>query len=321
MEAFVPAIEKASGRQVPVNYNVLVTTGRTSCYRVNLQQSVKAGGYRECFEARDPENNVLVAKDFDSFEMFGLAQSVYEMFGNSKMLDALNNRQDPHLMVVESLGIGSYEDLVAARYAGDARIVGWRQAAKVFNFGGAGGMAASTFISLLNTEARETLRELDPEAPLVDIVQLALDTWKDFWELGPLFRWASSKTRGGGYNTKYEQPITGRIRKGFTYCQLLNSTFQPRCADAAKGAIKAVMNEMPEQWGVYPFVFVHDEIGFEGPVDELAEWDVRAGQLMIEGATPFLPDCKLGVGTEVTGTTWSKSGVSVEQYLKSKEAA
>ena len=76
MESFAPSLRKASGRQIQTRYNVLVSTGRTSSFgEANMQQQSKATGHRECFEPVDINNNVLVNMDFDSFELFGLAQT------------------------------------------------------------------------------------------------------------------------------------------------------------------------------------------------------------------------------------------------------
>ena len=313
MEAFAPALRENSGRQICTNYNVLVSTGRTSSWGVNMQQMSKQPGHRECFEPRDPENNVLVAMDYDSFEMFGLAQTVYEEFETDKMLSVLNSGQDPHLMTVADLTGEKYDVLAKKRAAGDKEVEAWRQAGKAYSFGAGGGMAAATFISTMSPDQRATLQTLDPDRALTDIVQESLNAWWKFWELEPLRTKAQRNTKRR--SCEYIQPITGRVRRGFTYCSYLNYHFQPRCADAAKRGLQLIVNEIVED-EVVPVAFLHDELVFEGPDGSgLRSWTEKARELMVAGAQEILPDCKMRVGVEVCGKQWSKGGVNVEQWL------
>ena len=179
-------------------------------------------------------------------------------------------------------------------------------------------MAAPTFISTLDADQRKTLQSLAPHTALTKVVQKALDDWWKYWELEPLRAKAKRNTKSR--NCEYSQPITGRVRRGFTYCQYLNYHFQPRCADAAKRSISRCVEVLADTQ-VRPCIFTHDELTFEGPEETVIEWTQIAHSAMVEGAKEILPDCDLGVGIDVCGVNWKKSGVGVEQWIKAKESA
>ena len=128
LSAFIPALEAGI---VNPNYDVLKETGRTSSFNPNIQQQPRKGGVRELY--RPPGGHAFVDSDYSTVELVALAQVCLDLFGHSKMADAINAGQDLHLVTAANiLGI-SYEECVTRYKAGDAEVKDTRQTSKCFH--------------------------------------------------------------------------------------------------------------------------------------------------------------------------------------------
>ena len=318
VNAFVPALKKAAGHRVAPSYNFLVSTGRMSCRKPNQQQLPRAAGARECFKAGT--GRIIVCIDFDSFEMFGLAQILLWEFNETKLLDTLNANQDPHLKMTATLLRTEYKEVVDMYHAKDKRVSDVRQLSKIVNFGAAGGMGADTFLQEhISEDLRGVMSDLNPHAPLSQVMRDILDDWKETWGMRQYFQWVSKKTRGGRKFT-YTHPWSGRIRGGVGYTDGCNLPFQGICADAYKAQSINVMRELLST-GTYLNekqielgAMLHDENLLMGPPDTVRKWATRVQSMMCDSAKQVMPDCKIRAGAEVTGTRWRKAGVSIDKF-------
>lgn len=84
---------KDDGRIHP-RYNVIVSTGRTSCVGPNLQNPIREKGYRELFVA--PPGHALVAIDYSQLELCTLSQHALALYGGSRMAEIINAGLDVH---------------------------------------------------------------------------------------------------------------------------------------------------------------------------------------------------------------------------------
>ena len=290
-----------------------------NCSGPNLQQLPQAPGARECFIPE--EGHVFVSIDFSSMEVFCLAQTNYQLYGSRKLLDILNTGKDPHLTVCEAItGIG-FEELKRRYEEADPEIEAYRKLAKVWSFGGGGGMGAQTFWTNMKPEQRQTLMELYPGENPLDTIARLTKQWKQGWELTKMFDTVGRKCRGGN-RPDYTCPTTGRIKALNGYCQMCNAHFQGIAADAMKESMKLMTEscyregEILNQYGVKISVEIHDEFLLSGPPEDIDVWVPEAQRLMKKGAERLLPDCEISTDAEVCGERWRKRGVSVEEYLE-----
>ena len=141
LNTYVPALRV--GRANP-QYSVLLESGRTSSRAPNVQ-NVPRRGVRSCYTPRP--GFVFVAVDYSTLELCALAQINLDLFGASKMAEAINAGEDLHLAVAaEILGI-TYDEAHARKEAGDEEVKNARSLAKICNFGYAGGMGSASFVS------------------------------------------------------------------------------------------------------------------------------------------------------------------------------
>lgn len=285
--------------------------------KINIQNPPRAPGVRECFRAED--GHVLVNIDYDSQEMFCLAQTVYTLFGVRELLDALNARKDPHIMVCENITGKSYKELIELKQKGDETTLMYRALGKILNFGQAGGMGAPTSVSNMTKEERKVLDTLYPGELHVNVMRRLGKMWRERWNLQPFFNHVGNKTRGGTRPT-YQCLITGRIKALNSYCQMCNMHFQPIGSDITKLALQHVVDSCYreggklKEYGVLPCMMIHDEVVYSGPPETLSEWVPLAQGYMERAGSEILKDCVMKTGAEVCGTHWSKKGVSVEEY-------
>lgn len=221
---------------------------------------------RECFVPRP--GYVYGFADYSGLELCTLAQVCLDIFGYSKMAEAINSGKDLHLLLGASLlerssgQTVSYDEAKRRLKAGDAEIKHYRQQAKPANFGFPGGMGAESFVEysanygiILTLEQSKSLR----------------DAWFQMWpEMRDYFPWITQLTEG---DAPVQQIRSGRLRGGASFCAAANGMFQGLAADGAKEALWLVSKECyldksSPLYGCRPVLFIHDEIGIEIPFDE-----------------------------------------------------
>jgi DNA polymerase I len=338
LDTYVPVLE--SGTVVPINprYNALVETGRTSCAKPNIQNPPRAGGVRDCFIPRD--GWVYAFSDYDTLELRALSQVCLDMFGWSRMAEALRAGEDLHLKMAAQMKGITYAEAKALFDAGDAEIKEYRQQSKPANFGFPGGMAAKSF-----REYAEGYGIFLSEAE----AQGLKDTWSSLWaEMDPYFERIKALT-------EIEQPIrqarSGRVRGGASFCAAANGFFQALAADGAKAAVWAVAwecyvgtkwdpvadgpesvavdrngeswGEMSPLYGTRPVFFLHDEIGIEIPLrwwgyKRTAAAAERLGELMVRCMEQWVPDVPI-TAKPIMCRRWFKGAEAVKVALRADE--
>jgi len=287
---FVPNLESGTLHPTNPQYDILKETGRTSSYNFNVQQLPRKGGVRECFIPRP--GYVYAAIDYDTLELRALAQTCLDLFGWSRMAEALQAGIDPHLDFAADILDIDYETAQVWRL-GDAgpekkKLIGeTRQMAKAANFGYPGGLGDENFMKF---------------AWVTYGVRIAPDKAKGLkraWfekypEMRLYFKHVNSMLGG-----KDKCPVilerSGLIRGEASYCAACNMFFQGLAAVGAKRALWLVADACYAQpdspaYGARPVAFIHDEILVEIPEDVAGPAALEIARLMSRGMADYIPD-------------------------------
>jgi len=122
------------------SYMTLVRTGRTSCYRPNIQQIPRAGGVRECFVPSD--GHVFALIDYKSAELVTLAAVLEHRYGASQLAEVIRAGIDPHAFTAAMVMGVSLPDFMELKRTDPDIFREQRQRAKAINFGIPGGLGA-----------------------------------------------------------------------------------------------------------------------------------------------------------------------------------
>lgn len=300
----VPLLELGTRTPIHARFD-LANSGRTTS-TPNVQNWSTSNGMRECVEPRP--GKVFAIGDYSGFELRTWSQVCLHMFGQSRMAQMLNSGLDPHLEMAANILHIPYEQAkveIAAEPTG--RVYKPRQSGKVADFGFPGGLGAKRFVDY---------------ARLSYGVILTLDeafTLKDFW----LQSWPEAQLYLDriNYILKNQKQViyygSERYRGDLNYTECANGFFQALAADAAKAAGFLIARECyadPRSvlFGSRIVNFVHDEFICEVPDDHLAsERAHRLAELMVVGATPFLPDVP-PVVEPLLARKWSKKAKQVK---------
>jgi hypothetical protein len=239
-------------------YEILMETGRTSASGPNIQNLRRAPGVRECFVPRD--DNVIIACDYSMAELHTLAQVCLDLFGSSRLADALNAGIDVHTdLAAQLIGVPYEELLERIKDPDDSEAYEARQLAKAGNFGYPGGCGAKRFVGIAHGYGVN-----------IDIQQSARvrAMWMGRWdEMQLYFAHVRECALGDGFYW-VKQPRVDRLRAKCTYTSACNSRFQGLAADGAKAALFEMARRQytePESalWNTRGLAFVHDEILIE----------------------------------------------------------
>lgn len=287
---------------VQPRFNVLVSSGRTSCSNPNLQQiprtldlnpehwkgALPGRDVRGCFVPR-PGWKFLDA-DFSAIEICTLAEICHVELGYSSLGDLLRKGVDPHLHMAQKILCLDGLDLPYAdlkRIAKDKadplhrRVKDARQLSKAANFGFPGGLGPDTFIEYAWASWGVRISR-DAAA------DLKLTWLNEFPEMREYFKLA------GESDGVYVQHLSERVRAGLDYCSYCNTKFQGLAADLAKHGNYELVREcfMPPDWrspeyemqwavpgrtnalsGCRVVLFMHDQNIVEAP----GSWDLVPG--------------------------------------------
>jgi DNA polymerase-1 len=305
LSGHVVAMEEGVTLPIHTRFEVLLDTGRTSSSGPNVQNVRRAQGARECFVPR--EGWVYIGCDFDKAELHTLAQVCINLFGESKLGDALNNGFDPHIGLGARLANMSYDDLLVKVEAEDEVAKEWRRRAKPGNFGFPGGMgpkgmvryAKSSYGVIISLEEAEQLYAgWQEEYPIVS---------------GNYLEWIRELTSATGSAT-IEHFDSKRWRGRVSYCVAANSFFQGMSADGMKAALYEVTKScyLPGDalYGCRVVNEVHDEIIVEAPEDRASDaaWLMR--DKMIEAYNRFTRDVPVRA-TPALMDRWSKKAKTI----------
>lgn len=298
------------GTVIPIQtrFNYLMETGRTSSSSPNIQNLRREPGVRECFVPR--EGNVFVAADYTTAELVSLSQVCLNLFGYSKMAEAINAGMDVHLYVAAKLlripyeiAVAAYKDKKDALYG---EVKAKRQLAKALNFGYPGGLGAKTFIGYAKGYGVELSFE--------ESSKLKQD-WLEAWpEMREYFRWIGNQADGDGWHW-IKQHVSNRVRGRAMFTQAANSMFQGLTADAAKAATYEMVKSQfldtkSPLFGTSMVNFVHDEDINECREEIGHEVAMEMKRIMEVVYQRYTPDVKIEVEPTIM-RFWSKKAEQV----------
>lgn len=302
LSTYIPVLEQGIEAAICNSFDSIKESYRTSYYRPNWQNLPRKGGIRECVVSR--AKNTFLFCDYDTGELRALAQVLLDLFGWSKMAEALKEGKDLHLVMAAEILEVSY-DVALARYeAGDTEVEDVRQLCKIANFGYPGGMGAWSFIDyaagygvVISKSKAEHLRGV---------------FMATFPEMRLYFDWCSNQLRGGHADATFVG--TGYRRGDVTYCQLANGNFQHLLAMGAKHALwlvaKACFVGNGPLRGSVPVLFLHDEIATRTPDSKVEGASLELERLMKVGMEKYVKDVPVGC-TPVAMKRWYKGAKPV----------
>ena len=129
-------------------FNTLLTTGRTSSSKPNVQNLPRAGGIREFFVPAPGYCFFII--DYSTLELCTLAQVCLDKYGHSKMAELINESKDLHRWFASKITSKDESQVTTEE----------RQWAKAANFGFPGGLGFARFLDFAaNTYGIKDLTE------------------------------------------------------------------------------------------------------------------------------------------------------------------
>ena len=303
------------GKEFPIHsrFSSLLATGRTSSSDPNIQNIRRMKGIRECFVPRP--GKVFLDCDYDGLELRTLAQTCLLLIGHSKLAEALNAGDDPHLRVAATmLGI-EYEEAKRRAAEGDEEVDNARQLGKVANFGFPGGLGFDTLVIFAKGMGVEISAEKARE--------LKQQWYKAFPEMVEYFALVSGFGKPDRDDSDFilhsiEQVYSKRLRGDCFYTAACNSFFQGLGSDATKNAgfliaYECYIDTTSPLFGCRIVNYIHDQfiVECDDNVEKSNAAINRLVTLMIKGAAPYLPDVPATVNKPVVCRFWSKKAKQV----------
>jgi DNA polymerase I-like protein with 3'-5' exonuclease and polymerase domains len=264
-EKMLSFLKNANTDRIHPQYNVLVNTGRTSCFggkeAVNLQQIPKGGIIRSMFIPE--EGKKLYDVDFSTLEMCTLAQVLLDKYGYSKLADTINAGKDIHRYYASVLFSKDEAEVTKKE----------RQQAKAAVFGFPGGLGIDTFIQFARGYG------LTLNVPQATVMR------HKYFEAFPEMGRYLNECNEGDVCTR-----TGRKRANATYCAVANNPFQGLGADLAKQAGWDLFKA-----GYIIVGFIHDAYLCEEDPNDTEHSFERMCQIMINAGKEYCPDVTISV--------------------------
>jgi DNA polymerase-1 len=325
---YLPALREGTKVPITPEFNVLVNTGRVSSdwqqmpQKGGIREAVVSRGYLEWLQTgtRSQNDTVISSCDYLGLELRTMAQRAINDpdVRFSKMAEYLNTNKDVH-SYVGGFFLGMTLEEFEPRGKGDLKP--YRDVAKMFNFGAAGG--AGGFAIAYNAKVKDNIRlclslkraercgvekvvgfiggrQKRVCALCVQIAKELKEKWLRAWpEQGLLFQKAGRLTANG---KKTDVTIFGsrRVRGKCGYTQWLNTPFQGAGGDGTKAAMwkitqRALTDRHSPLWGSHIVLNVHDELISEHPWDRRHEAAFEVARLMVEVMDGITPDVKNSV--------------------------
>ena len=285
----------------------LVATGRTSSYKPNIQNLRRMPGIREAFIPRP--GYVFVDADYNALELYSLAQTCLDLFGQSALAEALQAGSDPHTMLAaDILGLSIEEAKRRRKDKDDDEFDNARQTAKVCNFGMPGGLGAEKLVWF----ARKSYDVVLTVDRAKELKQQWFSRWPEMRKFFDYFGRAVAEEGVGQLTIRRSKRTRGQL--WYTAC--CNTSFQGPASDAAKEAgwllSKACYVDRESiLFGSRPVAFIHDQFLVEVLDDSRAhDKAFEVALLMQEGAKKHLPDVVPPV-EPLLSRCWSKKAKQV----------
>jgi DNA polymerase I-like protein with 3'-5' exonuclease and polymerase domains len=285
-------------------YDILKVTGRTSSFGsknlpgTNIQNVPSNLNIRDCIVPRD--GHVLVSIDYSNLELCTAAQTFYEIFKESKLLEAVNEGEEPTDLHNR---LGQRIKEVDGNRLSDKE---YRTMAKPIGLGYPGGLGARTML----TFAKDTYGVTFTEDQARQFKKVLVQTYP---ELGVYLQtYPYSNTLGGEV---FFYSCNGRYRSNCRYSEFCNGkALQSPAADGAKVALwECFKAELPM------LMFIHDEIIFEFPKDNFEQLIDLAQNIMIDAMQVVTPHTRITTEASVMDECWTKSGPFIYEKRMWKE--
>ena len=302
LTSYLPKLKSESGIIRPA-YDILKETGRTSSRAtknypsLNIQNLPRVAGLRESFVPR--EGKKFVSIDYSNLELCSAAQALHDIYGESALLDAINEGDEPvdlHTRLGEKLS-----ELDNNRYP----LKYYRTMAKPINLGYPGGIGAKK-VAKISEDTYDISMTVEKAR---ELRKLFLQTYPQLEKFLNEYSYGHLLPTGEFF---YE--VNGRFRNNCTYSAFCNGrAMQSLAADGAKVAAWELFKaEMP-------FVaFIHDEFIFEFDNDD--NWSMeRAMEIMVDSMQTILPNVRITVEANVMDKRWVKDGPFLETQTFWKE--
>lgn len=285
----------AEGYEYPLQarFDVLKETGRTSSKKptgvlkgTQLQNMPVKLNVRECFKPR--EGMCFLGADYSSAELHTLAQACLDLFGESRLAEALNAGRDVHVQFASRI-LGIDYGTAYTRYKNnDPEVKACRdEEAKRCNFGLGGGMGWKRLQQTIWLYGKKQISD--------ERAKLLVRLWRQEWpEMDRYFRYVNSLL-GGRESVSVKALRADRVRGRVKYCEICNGFFQIPAADGIKRSLWLVAKASyaePESplYGFRPWNVVHDEIIGEAPINRVHTMAGEFQRLMELGINHYVPD-------------------------------
>lgn len=252
----------------------------------NVQNLDGEGGTRECFVPR--LGYVFACVDFGALELCTFAQVELDLFGSSRIAEALNRGEDPHTSFACTMLDLPYDRGVALHKDLDPAFEQMRDVCKIGNFGFLGGLGAASFVAYAFRKSNGKVRLTEAQARDFKA------GWLRRWETRRYFDLIGSVADTSG-RWMHHRSRRWRGRMGFT--DLANNPFQGLGSDAARAAHAAVVEATftigSPLWGSHVVNFVHDSVDTEVPENRAHEAATEQARIMVAEARAWLPDVRV----------------------------
>lgn len=283
----------------------IADSGRTTSAEPNLQNLPRESQVRDAIVARP--GKVFAVADFPACELRCLAEVTERLGIGGALRDALRAGRDVPTELGALMEGVDYETLAARVKAGDERAKDVRQRAKAAIYGFPGGMGPRKMALTARRQSKGKLRLTEADAR-----QLRQWWGQAFPELEQYLRWVGTLRGPGGFHRSISFG-SGRVRSGMRYAAAANHHFQALAADIAKHALvlieTATRTPGDPLFGWKLVIFVHDEIGVEGPEEGGTAAATRLADLMETAGRKFAPSVPWPVEPVLT-RRWSKKAHS-----------
>lgn len=267
------------------SYNELVSSMRTSCRAINIQNQPRMPGVRECFITR--KGRVLLACDFDSQEMRFLAQAQLNIMGRSTLAAKYQEDVafDPHQYFAASAGSPDK-----------------RQEFKIANFGIPGGMGVKGLMAFAKGYGQTWTPEFAGK-----IKKQYFEWWP---EMNGFFSFVRNLV-GPASCGNLTIPQSGAVMGAVGYCDTANRLFQTPASHASKAALFEVVRRCYDPsmrsplLASRPWAFIHDEVIVESPEYAIDAVAPEMERVMVEAMQPWCPDVPCSASATAM-RRWSK---------------
>lgn len=257
---------------------------------VQMQNPWRVGGYREVF--CPDQGELFCGADYTMAEVYSLAQVCRNMFGFSKLGEALNSGKDVHLLTGAMILGCTYDEILA-----HPERKFYRQLSKALVFGIPGGLGAAKMViyargygvTLTEEQARRYKSLFLRTYPEVDLYLQDVSARGWPWTL--------------------VHPITGFVRGRVGYTDGSNTGFQSLTAYYSGTAVSRVAaarwDEQSPLYGFKLWNYVHDELLIRGPAERAVVAADELSRVMEQAANEVLVDYPISAGPWVSDV-WSK---------------